>query len=157
MPSTIPLEPPWFNVGWWAPNQADRLDITPTLKRGVAGDGSWRVLGNHQGWCKILDITRPIASTKLAFCVANVHERSWDENVFFARIRCGFGGDGGCSMSSCLAVSCACGHDIPHQVSTALIFMMPALVLEEHEPEPTVLGKVKIWAKIEFKVTFLPP
>ena len=59
-------------------------------------------------------------------------------------------------MSSSLAVSCACVHDNPHQVSTALIFMMPALVLAEHEPEPTVLGKVKVWAKIELKVSFLP-
>ena len=36
-----------------------------------------------------------------------------------------------------LAVPCACSHDNPHEVSTALIFMMPALVLAEPEPEPT--------------------
>ena len=49
-----------------------------------------------------------------------------------------------------------CCHDNPHQVSTALIFMMPALVLAERGPEPTVLGKVKISTKIELKVSFLP-
>ena len=76
---------------------------------------------------------------------------------FFVLIRCGFGGEGGDSMSNSLAVSCACSHANPHQVSTALIFMMPALVLAEHEPEPTLLVKVKIWAKIEFQVSFLPP
>ena len=55
-----------------------------------------------------------------------------------------------------LAVPCGCSHDSPHQVRTALIFMMPARVLAEHEPEPTVIGKAESLAKIEFKVSFVP-
>ena len=49
----------------------------------LAGGSSWHLPSNHQGRCKILDITRPIAITKLAYCVANAHERHWNENVFF--------------------------------------------------------------------------
>ena len=77
-----PPRTPLFQCWVVSSDQVNRLDITPTLKRGVAGGSSWRVLSNHQGWCKILDITRPIAIAKLAYCVANAHERRWNGNMF---------------------------------------------------------------------------